>query len=452
MRTALLMVASSCLLVLVAAAPAAAQVSPLEAGINELRAQRWSPDTLQSVVSTLIAEGHLQAASWWLTAAEEVLAEKRLPARAKGTISKLRRQIATVAKKDKEAKQLKLRTAKHARTMISRKAPDEAEAAVSLAERMAVAFDDPAFTRLVQGVRKRRDRMDNTSGGDAKLPQKLKDETRRIELALSDLLSRKVTEGIEQFGKFGCKAGYRAISANIAARGTVLDDGGQAQLAGLRKAARDLGLGKSLTLYMLGRVRVRVYQDCGVLELPDTEDGFYDASEFRAIDVQALPGEQIAFEVKLSEAALKAGSKRFKPREELIVHARWNERNLPVSVWQVTRKKHLRSMTPKLKGIRYSKKTPHNELRGPDGKPVIFMNYYDPLDNGGKKGGPIGLDPNNLTEEDFARLFRAGRDGLMTAYGSWHQELEEEIKEHAKGFHWVVTLVQDPVYVITLPE
>jgi hypothetical protein len=417
-----------------------------------LRAGPWVLEDLQTLVAILVSEKRMLAAEWWAAAAEDALKKGDLPPGARAAVAETRRKLDQANKPPVEARLAWTQAGEHFRAMVDRKAAREAAVVLTLLEQLAAAWPEVAWRRDVVALRQRLAKL-----GPPLPDEAVKDKDRK---ATADLASRVRIEvarrsdgAVEEFRRFGCRQGFAQVDALL--RGRQPDDAFAADLKTFRAAARSFGMAKDLTVHILAPVRIIVHQDGSVVPLGTTPaDPSYDASQWREVRLRVLPGEVVAFELKIPDSAptFVLKDRREVRYAELFLAAARDGKALKREAWQVGTKDQIRMPKPRVGGILFADIGPNTSITV-DGKIPVCMNYAEA---NARRDEAIVIDAGMTQEEMVDVLFSSIVSDLLSPalirYDEAHKDIEKKVQGEKAGFAWATTAVENPVYFLMLPR
>lgn len=413
----------------------------LETVLESLRAGNWSPEAYDEAMVLLSIENAPAAMEWWSIAAEKVAAKGKLPPKTKEAIKAQRKKIEALSRADKDAKSAWSKAGELVRTLIGRKLPESASKALGVSESLAAVYRHESWEKEVEDLRKRIAKLPAPSATEVMkdTETKLLDDLKQRVVAALDRVSHAE---VEQFTRFGHPEGYRRLKHGVLIR--PVDDASHADLIALNQAARKLGMGKKLVLEILGQVDTVVRQDGEIVKSGDSET---TSGERRApIELLVLPGEKVTFVPEHSAAAKRGfGAPSW---FELYLHASLDGVDLPITAFRTVVTNKGKTLTSRLMVAAIGETSKVIV----DGKPMIAMNYHDPVKGRTAEDDTIYIDVNASPEEMAAQILGSLIDPRTTAYNADHQAIEALVAGDRSKFTWTLVWHEKPSYYLQIPD
>ena len=404
--------------------------------LSQLRAGEWEAGKIERLADHLLNGESRQAVRWWLIEVNVAIANDAKLKKALKDFKNTEKALKKFAVSDPDIRKLGRAIVGRTQKMISRKAPRAAEPLLNLFLRFDRMWGDTKSKKKLADLKKRHRKILGEIG-DLKLKDRDIADNLKVSQKYKNVTAALARKGFEEFEFYGCLAGYRALEEwllSLEQSDEVVSD-----LQQLRHHARKLGLAKKLVIQVVGAAKFSVWQDLKAIDSPNPGEGQnWSAATMRTIELEALPGEKIALRVE-SDPNKAKGNLDFVLVPQLLVAVNYGERRLPVSRWQLARKRGYKKLQPKLGGIRYAQIGPNVEAKDDS---QLFMNYYDPQREAGRE---------TKMAESLMRSSRA-KALLTMRHSPLHQAFTDALGSEKNRFHWMASARQHPIFVLELRD
>jgi len=273
----------------------------LKPKLAELRWGMWSEERAEAVIGALLDNDRLYAAAWWLDAADDALAQKKLPGSARRSLFALRKRLLEKARvHHRDALKLSDALARHARDMVTKKNYEAAGEALAIAEQYLTYFPDRRARKQLERAKRK------FAGVEKRYNYGLKDlleQRQRTEALRSEstrILSEQWKDIVRDYQRYGHFRSYARVRSLVMA---VCPKHEQARvLTGLRKVTLEFHEPETLKIWAIGSRELYVVvsgQQIGTQ--PSMWPGRPEESktdetrEWKPLTVRVLPGDVVAF-------------------------------------------------------------------------------------------------------------------------------------------------------------
>lgn len=411
-------------------APGLAAPAGTDEAMAKFRAGEWQAGDPPAVVKALFDGGFLQAAEWWLAAAEDAGKAGKLAPAAKRGIAQLRTEWKKSAAPPAEHVKLADEAVKSLDLLVKTRNWEAARLALPAAAQAAAEFPDARRPGIVERARK--DVLAHASEGDTN--PKLGAEHRKLaeEMARTALpvFEARLERGLAEYAAAGCAPGRVQLRQRIlAAYGTETDPLAQKHLRGLFGAARTLEPSRLLDLWIIGEAKqMALYREEGPSAVLGMDKAAFACDELRQRQLRVFPGDVIRLAPWTGkEVVEKTYDGTSIPRNGFYAaQARIDGKDLPAECWSCIAKEDLERPDAKRQPVLFAKKIPW-----PDGlKPPQGQQRTD-----------YALDL------DAAKV--AGKN-LQFPFPKPYEAWEKEYADENVAPRWMMPTARDPVLVLTV--